>query len=69
VLPNEDDERFGVGFVMSPANTVSYSLPGHDGTPLLESDVSTWQAAYLENATLSVRRPAHAIFDGVQRRP
>jgi hypothetical protein len=61
--------RFGLGFVMSSANTVSYSLPGHDGTPLLESDVSTWQSVYLENATLSVRRPAHAIFDGVQRRP
>ena len=52
---------------MNSAPTLSYRLPGHDGLPLLENDVSTWENVILQTFTLTQRPPSHVLIDGTQR--
>lgn len=61
------DGSFGLGFAMNSAATLSYRLPGHDGLPLLENDVSTWENVILQTLTLTQRPPSHVLIDGTQR--
>jgi hypothetical protein len=62
------DGLLGLGLSVDSAPAVSYKLPGHDGFPLLDNDVTSWENVIFARIAPNRRAPRHVLIDGAQRR-